>query len=53
MKILAIGGCGSMGRYAMRSVQNYSTIEEIIIADTDYPLMVIFWNYFESCITPT
>jgi saccharopine dehydrogenase-like NADP-dependent oxidoreductase len=33
MKILAIGGCGSMGRYAMRAVQNYSAIEEIIIAD--------------------
>ena len=33
MKILAIGGCGSMGRYAMRSLQNYSAIEEIIIAD--------------------
>ena len=33
MKILAIGGCGSMGRYAMRAAQNYSAIEEIIIAD--------------------
>ena len=29
MKILAIGGCGSMGRYAMRAAQNYSAIEEI------------------------
>ena len=33
MRILAIGGCGSMGRYAMRAAQNYSAIEEIIIAD--------------------
>ncbi len=33
MKILAIGGCGSMGRYAIRAAQNYSAIEEIIIAD--------------------
>ena len=33
MKILAIGGCGSMGRYAIRAAQNYSAIKEIIIAD--------------------
>jgi saccharopine dehydrogenase-like NADP-dependent oxidoreductase len=33
MKILAIGGCGSMGRYAMRAAQNYSSIDKIIIAD--------------------
>ena len=33
MKILAIGGCGSMGRYAMRAAQNYRAIKEIIIAD--------------------
>ena len=33
MKILAIGGCGSMGRYAIRAAQNYSAIQEIIIAD--------------------
>jgi saccharopine dehydrogenase-like NADP-dependent oxidoreductase len=38
MKILAIGGCGSMGRYAMRSLQNYSAIEEIIIADINKKL---------------
>ena len=29
MKILAIGGCASMDRYAMRAAQNYSAIEEI------------------------
>ena len=33
MKILAIGGCGSMGRYAMRAAQHYSSIDKIIIAD--------------------
>jgi saccharopine dehydrogenase-like NADP-dependent oxidoreductase len=33
MKILAIGGCGSMGRYAMRAVQNFSSVDQIIIAD--------------------
>ena len=35
MKILAIGGCGSMGRYAMRVAQHYSSIDKIIIADID------------------
>ena len=35
MKILAIGGCGSMGRYAMRASQNYKSIDKIIIADID------------------
>ena len=33
MKILAIGGCGSMGRYAIRAAQNFSSVDEIIIAD--------------------
>ena len=44
MKILAIGGCGSMGRYAMRSVQNYSAIEEIIIADINKKTAKVFAN---------
>ena len=35
MKILAIGGCGSMGRYAMRASQHYNSIDKIIIADID------------------
>ena len=35
MKILAIGGCGSMGRYAMRAAQNLSSIDKIVIADID------------------
>lgn len=33
MKILAIGGSGSMGRYALRAVQNFSSVNQIIIAD--------------------
>ena len=44
MKILAIGGCGSMGRYAMRSVQNYNAIEEIIIADINEETAKVFAN---------
>jgi saccharopine dehydrogenase-like NADP-dependent oxidoreductase len=35
MKILAIGGCGSMGRYAMKTAQNFSSVEKIVIADID------------------
>jgi acyl-CoA reductase-like NAD-dependent aldehyde dehydrogenase len=35
MKILAIGGCGSMGRYAMRTAQNFNSVEKIVIADID------------------
>ena len=35
MKILAIGGCGSMGRYAMRAAQNFNSVHQIIIADID------------------
>ena len=44
MKILAIGGCGSMGRYAMRSLQNFSAIEEIIIADINKENAEVFAN---------
>ena len=42
MKILAIGGCGSMGRYAMRAIQNFSAIEEIIIADINKETAEVF-----------
>lgn len=33
MKILAIGGCGSMGRYTLKAAQNFDAVDEIIIAD--------------------
>ena len=33
MKILAIGGCGSMGRYALKAAQHFDAVDEIIIAD--------------------
>ena len=33
MRILAIGGSGSMARYAMRATQNFNSVDEIIIAD--------------------
>ena len=37
MKILAIGGCGSMARYALKAAQNFDAIDEIIIATSDLP----------------
>ena len=33
MRILAIGGSGSMARYAMRAAQNFNSVDEIVIAD--------------------
>ena len=30
MKILAIGGCGSMARYALKVAQNFDAIDENI-----------------------
>ena len=33
MRILAIGGSGSMARYAMRATQNFNAVDENVIAD--------------------
>ena len=33
MKVLAIGGSGGMGRYAVSVIQGYKTIQEIVVAD--------------------
>lgn len=33
MKVLAIGGSGGMGRYAVSVIQGYETIKEIVVAD--------------------
>ena len=33
MKILAIGGCRRMGRYALKAAQKFDAVDEIIIAD--------------------
>ena len=35
MRILAIGGSGSMARYAMRATQNFKAVDQIIIADVN------------------
>ncbi|MDO7572293.1 MAG: saccharopine dehydrogenase NADP-binding domain-containing protein, partial [Pseudomonadales bacterium] len=33
MKILAIGGSGGMGRFAVKALQDLETIEQIVVAD--------------------
>ena len=33
MKILAIGGSGGMGRYAVAAIQNFDSVEQIVVAD--------------------
>lgn len=33
MKILAIGGSGGMGRFAVNAVQHFEKVEKIIVAD--------------------
>jgi len=35
MKIVALGGCGGMGRYAVRTAHGYDFVREILIADLD------------------
>jgi saccharopine dehydrogenase-like NADP-dependent oxidoreductase len=33
MKVLAIGGSGGMGRYAVAAMQDFDTVERIVVAD--------------------
>lgn len=35
MKVVALGGCGGMGRYAVRTALEYDFVKEIVIADLD------------------
>ena len=35
MKVLALGGCGGMGRYAVRTALTYDFVERIVVADLD------------------
>jgi len=35
LKVIALGGCGGMGRYAVRTALGYEFVREIIIADVD------------------
>jgi len=35
MKVIALGGCGGMGRYAVKTALGYDFVKEIVIADLD------------------
>ena len=35
MKVAALGGCGGMGRYAVRTAAAYDFVDEIVVADVD------------------
>ena len=35
MKVLALGGCGGMGRYAVRTALEFDFVEEVVVADRD------------------
>jgi len=35
MKVVALGGCGGMGRYAVRTVLNFDFVDKLVIADQD------------------
>lgn len=35
LRIIALGGCGGMGRYAVRAALEYDFVSEIVIADLD------------------
>ena len=35
MKVAALGGCGGMGRYAVRTAAEYDFVDEIVVADLD------------------
>ena len=35
MKVLALGGCGGMGRYGVRTAYQFEAIEQITVADID------------------
>ena len=37
MKILALGGSGGMGRFAVRSLINHEKIKKIFVADVNAP----------------
>lgn len=35
MKVIALGGCGGMGRYAVKTALAYDFVKEVVIADMD------------------
>lgn len=35
MRVVALGGCGGMGRYAVPTVSTYDFVDEVVVADLD------------------
>jgi len=48
MKILALGGSGGMGRFAVRSLINHEKIKKIFIADVNAPSAKTFASNFDN-----
>ena len=48
MKILALGGSGGMGRFAVRSLINHEKIEKIFVADINAPSAKNFASDFDN-----
>ena len=42
MKVAALGGCGGMGRYAVRTAADYDFVDEIVVADVDLERAKVF-----------
>lgn len=42
MKVLALGGCGGMGRHAVRTAIGFDFVDEVIVADRDGEAAVSF-----------
>ncbi|BFM17439.1 saccharopine dehydrogenase NADP-binding domain-containing protein [Maricurvus nonylphenolicus] len=48
MKVLALGGCGGMGRYAVRTAVDFDAIEQITVADLSLVNAQSFASTFET-----
>ena len=48
MRVLAIGGSGGMGRHAVSLIQNFGTVEEIIVADLNKKSAIGFASEMNS-----
>jgi saccharopine dehydrogenase-like NADP-dependent oxidoreductase len=52
MKILALGGCGGMGMYAVKTLVNYRGYNRILLADIDEKRAVSFAKQFGNSVEP-
>ncbi len=48
MKVLALGGCGGMGRYAVETAINFDSIEKITVADLSLENAARFADRFDE-----